>query len=187
MATSFIGRSDLPIGLRNNNPGDLKTGIAWQGMTGAEGSFITFQDITWGLRALARDLVTNIDHEGINTIEALISKYAPPSENLTQVYIADVAADTGLAKDEVLGTDADTIHSLIRAIVRHELGDTYAQMVSDADIDTGIAMEGGGTLPQAAVIALENPAAYVATDTGMGIVAVLAAALVVWYSLKRDN
>jgi hypothetical protein len=162
MATSFIGQSDLPIGLRNNNPGDFKTGISWQGAIGSEGGFITFSDVTWGLRALARDLTTKINSDGLDTITTLISKYAPATDsNDVPAYIDAVSNESGIGADEQLGTDPDTLHSLMRAIVDHELGQPYGAMVVDADIDTGIQMAQGGvisTLPQAALLAAQaNP------------------------------
>jgi hypothetical protein len=162
MATSFIGQADLPIGLRNNNPGDFKTGISWQGAIGAEGDFITFSDVTWGLRALARDLTTKINSDGLDTITTLISKYAPATDsNDVPAYITFVAQESGIGADDQLGTDSDTLHSLMAAIVDHELGASYGAMVLDSDIDAGIAMSQGGvvsTLPQAALIAAQaNP------------------------------
>jgi hypothetical protein len=179
MANSFIGQSDLPIGLRNNNPGDFKSGIAWQGAIGSEGAFITFSDITWGLRALARDLTTKIGSDGLDTITAIISKYAPATDsNDVPAYIAAVSAGSGIGPDEQLGTDGDTLHSLMRAIIDHELGASYGAMVSDSDIDTGIAMAQGGvisTLPQAAIIAVQaNP-----VQTG----AIIAALIFIIYEL----
>lgn len=158
MATSFIGRDDLPIGLRNNNPGNIRPGDAWQGMTGENGGFIVFQDIDWGLRALATD-ITNKVQEGYNTITALISRYAPPSENDTAAYIAAVSADTGLPADQVISLDAGTLHDLVRAIMNHENGDSYSVLVTDQDIDTGISMMSNSLLQllQAGEIAIQNP------------------------------
>ena len=141
MPDNFIGQSALPLGLRNNNPGDLRPGDHWQGMIGTNDGFIVFSDITWGLRALARDLTSKIE-EGTDTISTLISKYAPPSENDTETYIADVSRDTGLDPGLQLGTDPDTLSSLMRAIMNHELGGSYSGMVSDQDIAQGVSMAG---------------------------------------------
>jgi hypothetical protein len=139
MADSFIGQAGLPIGLRNNNPGDLRPGDDWQGMIGSNGGFIVFSDITWGVRAMARDLTSAIN-EGNDTIATLIAHYAPPSENDTAGYITAVSSDTGLDPNLQLGTDEDTLSGLIRAIMNHELGNSYSAMVSDADIAQGVSM-----------------------------------------------
>lgn len=189
MATSFIGRSDLPLGLRNNNPGDFRTGIAWQGIVGDESGFLTFADITYGLRALALDLMNNIK-KGVDSIRLFITKYAPPSENDTAGYIASVSSQTGIDPDEQLGTDQDTIHSLMRAIIRKEIGDQN-NLVTDALIDQGIAMAAGGvlsTLPDALTIATQNPAAYIenASPTQwVGVAAGAAGIIAVLYLLTK--
>lgn len=157
MASNFIGRTDLPLGLRNNNPGDLRPGDSWQGMIGTNEGFIVFQDISWGIRAMATDLLNKIK-KGENTITSIISIYAPPSENDTAKYISDVAADTGLDPNTPLPMDTGTLHSLIRAIINKELGDSNSQVVTDADIDQGIGMVSNGllTMLQAAGIAVET-------------------------------
>lgn len=162
MADSFLGITTDPLGLRNNNPGDFRVGIAWQGMIGAENGFITFQDVTWGLRALALDLINNIN-KGNDTITTFITQYAPPSENDTVGYIASVSSDTGLDPNTQLGTDNDTIHSMMRAIINKEIGVNYSPQISDTDIDTGIGMAGGEvpTLGSAISIALQNPGIYI--------------------------
>lgn len=159
------GQTTLPRGLRDNNPGDLQqpSGTSWAGTVGMDGPFVIFPDTTWGLRALAKDLINNIN-EGYDTITSLITKFAPPSENDTDSYIAAVSADTTIDPDDQLGTDQDTISSLMRAIVNHEVGDADSQQyVPDADIATGYTMATGvtsavqGTLISAAAAAQDNP------------------------------
>jgi len=141
--TSYIGRADLPPGLRNNNPGNIRpsAGITWQGSTGTANNFVVFQSVYWGLRALARDISTKIGR-GLNTIRLIISEYAPPSENDTASYIAAVSRDTGLTPDEPVNVQ-DNLHDLMSAIINHELGAGYAGYISDTDIDAGIGMAGG--------------------------------------------
>src|SRR5437899_7828143 len=115
MSTSYLGRGDLPRGIRNNNPGNIKIGDSWRGMTGSDGTFVTFDTLAWGLRALATDIVHKIGR-GLDTITKIISVYAPPSENNTLAYINSVSADTGIGPDEQLGGDGDTLHAMVRAI-----------------------------------------------------------------------
>jgi len=171
MAQSFIGRSDLPIGLRNNNPGNIRPGDAWQGMTGENGGFVVFQDISWGLRALGTDIANKI-REGYGTIRDLVTRYAPPSENNTGAYIAAVAADTGIDPDQALNQDVGTLHSLIRAIINHENGPSASSLISDQDIDQGISMMSSSLLQlfSAAGIAIRHPG----TPGGLIVVGILA-------------
>lgn len=153
--------SQLPRGIRNNNPGNIETGEAWQGAVGVDAPFIIFADDTWGLRALATDLTTKIKKDGLDTITKIITVYAPPSENDTASYIAAVASDSGIGADEQLGTDAATISSLMRGIVNHENGEGPGnEYVTDQDIATGIGMMGQtfSQVFQAGIIAVQaNP------------------------------
>jgi hypothetical protein len=168
-------------GIRNNNPGNIKTGIAWQGAVGDDGTFIIFADNTWGLRAMAKDLIDKIN-EGVSTITAIITKYAPPSENDTASYISAVATDSGIDANEALGTDGDTLHSLIRAIVNHEEGDgPSAQFVSDGDIDTGITM---ATDPTTVFRAAVITASAYPTQTVLGVAA---GVILLWAIFRRKH
>lgn len=173
----YRGQTSLPRGIRNNNPGNLKTGISWQGAAGDDGTFIIFADDTWGIRAMATDLLNKVGR-GVNTIRDIISVYAPPSENDTDSYINAVAADTGLDPDEVVTLDQPTLHAFVRAIINHENGDSASSAyVSDADIDTGIRMVGQSlqTLFQAGTIAVEsNPLQSLAIAVGVVVVLSLA-------------
>ena|ERR1700679_2027576 len=141
------GSGTVNVGLANNNPGDLKCcdGNNWVGLVGNNGTFDTFGDTVYGLRAMAVDLTTKIQSDGLNTITAIISDYAPPSENNTAAYIASVASDTGYSATQVLTADSTTLSNMIRAIVNHEIGNTLsAQYVPDSDIQAGIAMTAAG-------------------------------------------
>jgi hypothetical protein len=176
------GSGTVNIGLKDNNPGDIKyDGTQWQGMSGNDGTFVIFVDTTWGLRAMAVDLTTKINTDGLNTITAIITAYAPPSENNTASYIASVASDTGFDPNGVLQADPDTLAALIRAIVNHEIGDQLSQTyVSDADITTGISMMNSmAATAQAAVIyAQQNP---------LTVIAIVLAGAAVLYAATAGN
>jgi hypothetical protein len=137
---SYIGRGDLARGLRNNNPGNIKTGEAWEGRIGVDGPFIVFKSMPWGLRALATDIGNKIRKDGLTTIRQIITKYAPPSENVTSSYINAVVQDAGYGPDQTLPVTADMLHRMIRAITNHELGQQWDGFITDAEIDQGIAM-----------------------------------------------
>lgn len=157
------GSGTVNVGLANNNPGDLKCcdGNNWQGLAGNDGTFDTFTDTTWGIRAMAVDLTTKINSDGLNTITAIISDYAPPSQNPTAQYIANVASSTGFSPTQVLTADAITLAKLIRAMINQEIGATLsAQYVSDSDIQAGISMMGASVpspTEQLAANAEQNP------------------------------
>jgi hypothetical protein len=170
----YRGQTSLPRGIRNNNPGNIKAGISWQGAVGDDGTFTIFADSTWGIRALAMDLINKITKDSLTTVRDIINVYAPPSENNTSAYVTDVASMVGVDPDDELTADQQTIHSLVRAVANHENG-VYAsqQYISDADIDTGIGMVSGGLSQvfQAGAIAVEsNPVQSLLIAAGVVIV-----------------
>ena len=71
-------------GIRNNNPGNIRKGIKWLGRVepGKDASFVEFQSMPYGIRALYVDLI-NKHKGGLRTVRDIIYRYAPPSENLT--------------------------------------------------------------------------------------------------------
>jgi hypothetical protein len=140
--------------VRNNNPGNIdRGGFNWQGqmpesqMTPeqrVEPRFVVFQNPGWGFRALCLELHTYWAHDGCKTIEAVISRWAPPNENNTTAYIEDVAAKSGIDAHAVLNfDDVNQLIAVGRAIASHEIGGAlpYAQSFypywKDADLEWG--------------------------------------------------
>ena len=91
-------KTTVPRGIRLNNPGNIKHGDDWQGMSAeqADPDFITFISPVWGIRAMARTLTTYSTSYGLNTVEGIIGRWAPESENDTASYIAHVASALGV-------------------------------------------------------------------------------------------
>lgn len=144
MAKDFRNFPDPPNppGIVNNNPGNIRPdGTNWQGMAGARNNFIVFSDTAWGLRAMGTDLANKIS-EGNNTITKIITKYSPVSDNTAAIvanYIASVATSMGIGKDQPLSLDKATLKALMKAQMKVELGSPYYTLVTDADIDEGLA------------------------------------------------
>lgn len=151
MARSFIGMNNLPLGLRNNNPGNLRPGDNWQGMIGVNQNFLVFENILWGLRAMATDIRTKINN-GYNTIEKLLTRYAPPQENDTEAYISYVSRATGINRNTVLQVNVATLAALVRAMMNIEIGVNYSAIITDPEINQAIGMM-SGTVPGAVIIA----------------------------------
>lgn len=138
MAQSFLNKKGLPFGLRNNNPGNLRTGIPWKGIVSVNNGFCVFENIAWGIRAMATDMRTDIKKKGHNTIITLVNEYAPPNENNTTAYINAVVKFSGIAKDQKIVADRETLKKLVRAFMNVELGQKYSALITDADIYEGI-------------------------------------------------
>lgn len=116
-----------PRGIRNNNPGNIdRTAERWQGMAAdqsADPRFVVFTEPKWGLRALAKTLLSYQRKYGLRTPAAIIGRWAPPSENDTGAYARQVARALGVGVgDQIDLQDAKTLARIVPAIVRHENG-----------------------------------------------------------------
>lgn len=111
-------------GIRNNNPANLEGDDQWQGLTGKDDKgYLKFDTPENGLRAMAINLRNQQDQHGLNTVADIVTKLAPPSENNTQAYIANVSAAMKVAPDEKIDLhDPDTMHTMMDAMVRQENG-----------------------------------------------------------------
>jgi len=133
-----------PRGLRNNNPGNIERGtVRWQGMAddqSADPRFIVFKTPQWGVRALAKTLLTYQNQYGLRTLRGIVNRWAPNSENNTAAYVAAVAAGVGLGPDTEIDLDTSEVMTpLVRAIILHENG---ADPYSDGVIAEAIRMAG---------------------------------------------
>ncbi len=117
----------IPRGIRNHNPGNIDRGRdRWQGMADDQSGdprFIVFEAPEWGIRAIVRVLRSYRDRHGLRTPSGIISRWAPPHENPTHIYIKFVADRLGIGgDDEVDIDDYETLKTLICAIIRKECG-----------------------------------------------------------------
>lgn len=128
-------------GIRNNNPGNIRWGDNWQGLVPesqrTDKDFCQFTGPEYGIRAMIVILRKYQQTHGLNTISAIISRWAPTNENDTQAYISSVAQATGVTSDQRIDTsDSRFMMNLIRAIIKHENGeqpygpDVFAQAIS---------------------------------------------------------
>ena len=126
-------------GLVNNNPGNIRPDKAytWQGSTGEAGGFVQFSSPEAGIRALTLNLLS-YDQQGINTVQGIINRWAPPSENKTGSYVNQVAKDLGVKPTDQLNVkDANVMRQLVDSIIKFENG---KNPYDARTIDTGIAL-----------------------------------------------
>lgn len=113
--------ASMPIGLRNNNPLNLR----FAGQDGAEpgeGGFARFPTVEAGLSAAQRQLGLYASR-GVNTLRGAISRWAPPSENNTDAYVTRVAQATGIDPDAPINlADPAVTQRIIPAMAQVELG-----------------------------------------------------------------
>lgn len=86
---------------KRNNPLNIRWSQSnnWVGQTGMDNGFCVFKNADYGFRA-AFMLLKNYHKKGFNTIEKIVKRFAPPSENPTYNYIRFVCK-----KMEALGYD----------------------------------------------------------------------------------
>jgi len=88
-----------------------------------ESDFVVFESPEMGIRAAAKILQAYEESHGINTLEGIINRWAPPSENDTGGYVQAVEIWADVSRDDVLSmTDYDTVYRLLRAMTRMENG-----------------------------------------------------------------
>lgn len=119
-------QKNLPRGIRNNNPGNLRrTSDPWQGLSTeqSDAEFFSFNSSTYGIRALARVLISYQDKYGLDTIDGLISRWAPGAENDTAAYVQAVARRTGFGSLQSLNMHRFAhLKPIVEAIIWHENG-----------------------------------------------------------------
>jgi hypothetical protein len=100
-----FSNTNLPRGYRNNNPLNIRISSAhWLGKVAnnTDGAFEQFSDIKYGYRAAIKTIQTYINKYGCDTIQKIISRWAPASENNTTAYIANVAKRSGISANATI-------------------------------------------------------------------------------------
>ncbi|WP_368882390.1 structural protein [Proteus mirabilis] len=120
-------------GERNNNPGNIRHGSKWQGLSEqqTDKDFCQFVSPEYGIRAIYKLLQTYQKKYELNTVESIIDRYAPPNENNTAGYINRAAKDIGVSVNEPIDVSSKPVAiALATAIVGVELGyQPYSQKV----------------------------------------------------------
>ena len=132
-------------GYSNNNPLNIRhSNDIFQGeIKGSDAAFKTFQTMSYGYRAAFVTLAT-YNTRGWNTIEKIITHWAPPTENDTHRYIATVVKISGIEKDtELRLTDGICYILIIYAMSFVENG-INADLL---DIKTGLHLQNKITIP----------------------------------------
>jgi len=174
----------LPRGIRNHNPGNIRWGDPWQGLVPktkrTDTAFCQFINAAYGIRALARTLITYQDKHSLTTIEEIISRWAPPGDNnKTQAYIYAVARQTGFRPIEILDMhNYQDLRAVAEAIIRHENGKgplaTANTWFDPQTIDKGLALAGVEPVTRAAANIPVTRETIGATATGSAGVAQIA-------------
>lgn len=120
----------LSRGVRNNNPGNIRHSVTpFRGEVTPSGDaeFKEFESMEWGFRAMLLILHNYGVLYGIDTLDRMIYRWSPPSENDTALYIKAIARRL----DCTVGAHIDTLNR-----------DVMVAMVGAmAHIECGVAMD----------------------------------------------
>jgi len=130
-----------PLGLRNNNPGNLRR---WKDTPIVSG-FAAFDSPADGLRAMAGNLRA-YQRMGLTSLDQIISRWAPASENNTAAYISAVSKATGFGAGDALNlNDPEVMQKLMAAMIKQEQG---YNPFSSAELSSAISGRLGGVQMQ---------------------------------------
>jgi hypothetical protein len=128
-AVSDDGGTNVSNGFGINNPLNIRylSANAFNGQIGNHGGYGQYDTLQNGVRAGGLEL-DSYYRRGLNTVSAIVSTWAPSTENNTAAYIADVSSRMGVSATEPLAWPEDKI-DLIQAMAFHENG--YNNMSDD--------------------------------------------------------
>lgn len=115
------------LGMYNHNPLNIRYSKAnhWLGLHPASPcvkGFCHFIAPVYGYRAAVVLIKNYMIRYHCITPEAIIRRWAPPTENATELYIACVCGRSSLGRKEMLRTDGNQIGRLVAAMARQETG-----------------------------------------------------------------
>jgi len=119
-------------GTRNNNPGNINYSSSnqWKGRLTEDialsipnfkkdDRFEMFISPEFGVAAML-ELLKRYIANGTNTVQKIISKYAPANENNTQKYINDVCNELKINANQTISFEKNTMFALAKAIIKFE-------------------------------------------------------------------
>ena len=132
-----------PRGIRNNNPLNIRKGNNWKGErpNQTDKAFEEFQTMEYGIRAGFKLLKNYITGYGgkvapFDTIEKIVKRWAPPTENATRNYIDFVSKDTDInAKTRISFKDRPTMVAIVDAMIFVECGQRVSRDVIQSAYD----------------------------------------------------
>lgn len=118
-------RAQLPRGIRNCNPLNIRVGNTWLGEVPhpTDRQFEQFVSMRYGLRAAFIILRRYIRRYHLDTVPDIIATWAPSSENNTAAYIDTVCSVSGIPHEaHIAYEDKPTMVKLVMAMAKVECG-----------------------------------------------------------------
>lgn len=138
-----MDKSVVPRGIRNNNPLNIRVGNNWQGEVerNSDGAFEQFKSLEYGIRAgfiILRKYMTGYNGltEKLNTIEKIIKRWAPPSENNSVAYVRSVSEWTGIPSTQKISfTQRSYMVAIVDAMIKVECGQSVDKAIIESAYD----------------------------------------------------
>ena len=132
-----------PRGIRNNNPLNIRKGNNWKGERSVQHdrAFEEFESMTYGLRAgfiILKKYMSGYYGltQKFNTIELMIRRWAPPTENATRKYVDSVSEKTGIPPGRHLSfTNKTVMVDIVSAMVEVECGQSIDRSLIESAYD----------------------------------------------------
>lgn len=118
-------KNELPRGLRNNNPGNIRRNSdVFQGEVNPsrDKDFKQFKSMAYGYRAVFKILSNYHRVYKLTTIRKMISRWAPENENNTAAYVSLVSSYSGIGPDDLLNFDREQMIRIVAGMSRVENG-----------------------------------------------------------------
>lgn len=136
-------KSIVPRGIRNNNPLNIRKGNNWLGERHPQPdkAFEEFESMQYGIRAgfkLIKKYMSGYNGltKKFNTIELIIKRWAPPTENATQRYIDFVSKTTGIPSRQKLSFDNKKVMcDIVSAMIQVECGQKIDRSIIESGYD----------------------------------------------------
>lgn len=125
---SYLGNASLPLGMRNNNPGNIEeNAINWVGQIkpSTHNRFAQFELYKFGIRAMMKLLYNYMTIHNRRSVEEIILKWAPLGDNSQASvtnYINSVSQYIGVNPSDYLVIEYNTIANLTIAMAAVENG-----------------------------------------------------------------
>ncbi len=124
----------------HNNPGNIRNdgNDDWQGALDTDREFVQFDELKMGVRASVKVLQSYKNKHNVDTIEKLIGRWAPESENDTDGYIDFVAKKSGIKRDTVIDlSNPDVLRKVLPAMYKFE---GWPEGFPSKDLQEGISL-----------------------------------------------
>lgn len=125
-----MSKEKEPRGVRNCNPLNIVHGSKWKGLRPVQTDprFCQFVSMPYGWRAaliILRNYISGMNGKRppCDTIEKIVNRWAPPTENNTSAYVKSVATAVGIdMRTRVQWRDRVVICAIVKAMAYQECG-----------------------------------------------------------------